>query len=143
MTEGTGLGLTISRKLVRLMGGELCVKSTVGEGSIFWFEILLPEVTGEEDIKPPKIIQKDFGIKDSYPQNGEDDECIIPSLSELDLLYKSVRIGDIMGIREQLDTIEQIDPSYQVFVKKLRHFAQTFQMKQIRELIAPYIGDEI
>ncbi len=44
--EGTGLGLTISRKLVEMMGGELHVNSTVGEGSIFWFDLSLPEVSG-------------------------------------------------------------------------------------------------
>lgn len=45
-TEGTGLGLAISSRIVTLMESHLEVQSQLDKGSLFWFDIELPEAEG-------------------------------------------------------------------------------------------------
>ncbi len=51
--EGTGLGLTISKNLVELMGGEFWMDSKEGEGSVFYFTLPCEtqQTAGKEEVK--------------------------------------------------------------------------------------------
>jgi len=53
--SGAGLGLSISRQLVRLMGGELRVQSTPGRGSRFSFELVLPAQAAPPPPHQPRL----------------------------------------------------------------------------------------
>lgn len=70
--DGTGLGLAISRTLVRLMGGELELECSGSEGSVFSFEISLPqtEPTSEIDEVVSKLNGKTTLIVADSPFGG-------------------------------------------------------------------------
>lgn len=43
--EGTGIGLALSKNLIELMNGTIGIKSTIGQGSTFWIELKLSEIS--------------------------------------------------------------------------------------------------
>lgn len=271
--EGTGLGLTITNKLVTLMGGTLEVKSSPGQGSRFWFSIPLPPIShpiaspaqdrrriigvnngpkrvliiddkwenrsvlskllkydglsifeasnGQEGIemaksqhpdvifmdlimpvldgfaattalrtmpeftntviialsasvfehsrqeslkvgcneflsKPirePELLQaleRHAGIEWKYEESavpdslsvGESQSMPTPPHEVLQTLYELAKKGQIIEVRKQIDAIDHIDAQYAPFTKKLKAFAQAFNMKQLSEFLKPYLGEK-
>ncbi len=70
---GTGLGLAISTQLVKLMDSEMCLESSPGYGSSFWFDIDLPFIADDGQPRPMGSVQALKGIKalvvDDNPTN--------------------------------------------------------------------------
>lgn len=117
---GTGLGISISKQLVELIGGKLQVKSIPNKGNLFWFEIPLPEIN---------II---YNINNNL---------IGPSPKEAVKLLKLVMSGNVKKILANVTQLEQQHNELLAFTEQVKSLIKGFEMSELKKLVKQYIKE--
>jgi PAS domain S-box-containing protein len=94
-TEGSGLGLTVVKKLLDVMNGKIGVESKIGEGSTFWIELPMTkkEKNGNEQY-----------LENNNSKNESKNENFLNNF-----VSEPLKIGTIFYIEDNIQSIELIE----------------------------------
>jgi signal transduction histidine kinase/CheY-like chemotaxis protein len=109
---GTGLGLTISRRMANIMGGDITVESTVGEGSTFTFSVEAEVVRWVEEDEAEAIVAEVEGgqslnvlVVEDHPVNRMILEAWMSSASHTSATAENGQIAIEAASEQRFDLI--------------------------------------
>ncbi len=136
--EGTGLGLAISQQIVQMMGSRIQVESTLGQGSVFWFEVDLPPASDWLN-QPVTSHQKVIGYQGErrkilvIDDRRENRAVIIGMLSPLGFKLAEAEDGQV-----GLDRALQMRPDLiitDVMMARLNGLEMTRRLRQLPDFV--------
>ena len=131
LPQGTGLGLPISRRFVQLMGGDLTVRSDVGRGSVFKFnircDIVEPILYTEEKIEHQ-------GSRIGLQRNIEQLKFELPTVPTelLTRLEEAAELCSVELVDQAIAEIRDLDPTLAI---TLAGMAENFEYDRLLALI--------
>ena len=111
LNEGSGLGLTISQKIVNLMGGEIKVETIPEIGSKFYFDICFAEAENTPENSDISLEIQPIGIKGDYPKiliiddNQTNRAVVVSYLQKL-----GFEVSEADNGKQGLEKIESLKP---------------------------------
>jgi len=125
--EGTGLGLYISQKLLKMMNSDLIIDSKTGEGTKVWFDL--------NDIILSGKTQNSSHVESHTKQPISHETITYPPVQILNTVLDLTMAGDVNGILDWINLHQNVDSAYESFFQLIKEMASGFQITGIQQLI--------